>query len=272
MHNFLFNDNEIRIVFDEENNPWFVLSDVLKALESSTTVTAAKESINQGLGKVLVVDHPLKTRGGDQMMTCIAKPAITFLVDRSNTEIGKQLRKFIHLELLPEIEKTGQYKSKIDNSDKLQLTKNQEADIIDRIGEAIFSAISKIDEKYTQIVEENNKLKKYLEQIVLDNAEIKKNMKLLSGNPLRNTVAFYPSETVVEAINMDFVVHNELGIFTKAELWTFLKDIKMYKQSLEPFRSYVNANFTNNRLGFSLIGYHFICQKLMENNIISKKK
>ena len=114
----LFEDKEIRYIIDNiTNEPWFVLGDVLNAMGTSTTVTSAKDSINQGFGDGLVNDQPIPDSTGRlQRISVIKKPAITFLVDRSNTEIGMKLRRFIHLELLPEIEKTGQKLKNIVNT------------------------------------------------------------------------------------------------------------------------------------------------------------
>ena len=109
-----FENNEIRIIRDSNNKLWFVLIDLLKSLNTSTTVTAAKSSINQGLGEGLVRDQPLLTEGGIQQVICISKEATLYLVAKSNTDTGFKLRRYIYLEVLPEIEETGGYKSNYD--------------------------------------------------------------------------------------------------------------------------------------------------------------
>lgn len=104
---------EIRTICNELGDPWFVLRDILSATKSSTTTTAAKSSIEQALGGGLVTDIPLETAGGTQMTTIVAEAGATFLVSRSTTEAGKKLNRFIHLEVLPQIRKTGQYARKL---------------------------------------------------------------------------------------------------------------------------------------------------------------
>ncbi len=104
---------EIRTICNELGDPWFVLRDILSATKSSTTVTAAKSSIEQALGEGLVADIPLETAGGTQTATIVAEAGATFLVSRSTTEAGKRLNRFIHLEVLPQIRKTGQYARKL---------------------------------------------------------------------------------------------------------------------------------------------------------------
>jgi prophage antirepressor-like protein len=88
---------------------WFVLKDVLEAMETSTTTTASISSIEQGLGKGFVNDIPLQTVGGVQNVTIIHEAAATYLVSRSNTEQGRRLNRWIHTEVLPSIRKTGSY-------------------------------------------------------------------------------------------------------------------------------------------------------------------
>lgn len=105
---FSFNSHEIRIT-DQDGNPWFILRDLLEAMESKTTTTAAVESINQGLGEGFVGDIPLQTTGGVQSTIIVAESAATYLLSRSNTEKGRELNRFIHVEVLPSIRKTGSY-------------------------------------------------------------------------------------------------------------------------------------------------------------------
>lgn len=60
---FSFESHSIRVT-DQNGEPWFVLRDLLEAMETATTVTAAIGSIKQGLGEGFVADIPLQTAGG----------------------------------------------------------------------------------------------------------------------------------------------------------------------------------------------------------------
>lgn len=62
---FSFDTHEIRVT-DQNGTPWFVLRDLIEAMESKTTTTAAVESIKQGLGGGFASDIPLPTAGGTQ--------------------------------------------------------------------------------------------------------------------------------------------------------------------------------------------------------------
>lgn len=105
---FSFESKEIRVV-DQNGNPWFILRDLLEAMESKTTTTAAVESIKQGLGDGFVNDIPLQTAGGPQQIIIVAESAATYLLSRSNTDKGRELNRFIHIDVLPTLRKTGSY-------------------------------------------------------------------------------------------------------------------------------------------------------------------
>jgi len=107
---FSFESHQIRTITNEQGDPWFVLRDLLDSMESSTTTTAAIDSIKQGLGDGFVADLPIQdSLGRTQQAAIVAEAAATYLLARSNTAKGRELNKFIHVEILPQIRKTGAY-------------------------------------------------------------------------------------------------------------------------------------------------------------------
>jgi prophage antirepressor-like protein len=108
---FAFENKEVRIT-DRNGKNWFVLRDVLSAMNSKTKRQEAVESVEDSLGKGEVDTLPISdSLGRMQEALIISEPAVTYLLARSNTEEGKRLNKWIHTEVLPSIRKTGQYKS-----------------------------------------------------------------------------------------------------------------------------------------------------------------
>ena len=105
---FEFDSQEIRVI-DVNGNPWFVLSDVLKAIGTKTRPADAKASLLEELGEEVATDYPLLTAGGMQNVLIINESALTFVVSRSLTETGKRFNRWIHSEVLPSIRKTGTY-------------------------------------------------------------------------------------------------------------------------------------------------------------------
>lgn len=75
---FQFESQDIRTITNERGEPWFVLRDVLDATQSKTTVTAATDAINQGLGDGFASDIPiLDPLGREQVVRVIAEAAVT---------------------------------------------------------------------------------------------------------------------------------------------------------------------------------------------------
>jgi len=148
---FSFDSREIRVV-DQNGNPWFILRDLLEAMESKTTTTAAVESIKQGLGEVFVNDIPLQTAGGMQQVIIVAESAATYLLSRSNTEKGRELNRFIHVEVLPSIHKTGSY------------SVNTEIDELETLGNMIL-ALSAERKRIRLLEAESSKINERLNQI-----------------------------------------------------------------------------------------------------------
>lgn len=108
LQNFSYNNCKVRS-FLVDSEPWFVAKDVLTVMESSTTVTALESMVVKGLGKEFVDSQPLETNGGTQQMLLLSEAALTFFLSRSRTEMGKQINRWIHSEVLPAIRKTGSY-------------------------------------------------------------------------------------------------------------------------------------------------------------------
>ena len=107
---FQFETKSIRTLANEQGEPWFVLRDVLEAMGTSTPTAVAISSVEQGLGNGFNVVIPITdSMGREQSAIIVAEAAVTYLLSRSNTEQGRKLNRFIHVEVLPAIRKTGTY-------------------------------------------------------------------------------------------------------------------------------------------------------------------
>ena len=127
---FVFETCEVRIT-DHNGELWFVLHELLDSIKSKTTTTAAVESIKQGLGDGFVVDIPiLDALGREQNTVIVAEPAATYLLSRSNTKKGRELNRLIHVEVLPQIRKTGTYRPKSFIEDVVEGMKRNEVKLM----------------------------------------------------------------------------------------------------------------------------------------------
>lgn len=107
---FQFETKSIRTIANEQGEPWFVLRDVLEAMGTSTPTAVAISSVEQGLGDGFNVVIPITdSMGREQSAIIVAEAAVTYLLSRSNTEQGRKLNRFIHVEVLPALRRTGQY-------------------------------------------------------------------------------------------------------------------------------------------------------------------
>jgi prophage antirepressor-like protein len=110
---FEFESNQGRYFVDEKGDLWFVLIDILKMSDSKTVAANAQKTVEANLGKGLLNEKPLPDATGFIQNTVVVhEAAFTFLVSRFRTELGKKLNRYIHVELLPTIRKTGGYISK----------------------------------------------------------------------------------------------------------------------------------------------------------------
>ena len=110
---FEFESNQGRYFVDEKGDLWFVLIDILKMSDSKTVAANAQKTVEANLGKGLLNEKPLPDATGFIQNTVVVhEAAFTFLVSRFRTELGKKLNRYINVELLPTIRKTGGYISK----------------------------------------------------------------------------------------------------------------------------------------------------------------
>lgn len=99
-----YGGTEVRMVLDEENNPWWVAKDVCTVLEySDVSMTLQKlDDDEKGTKKIC-------TPGGDQMMLVINEPGLYTLIVRSNKPEAKIFKRWVTHDVLPSIRKTGSY-------------------------------------------------------------------------------------------------------------------------------------------------------------------
>ena len=101
---FDFNENYVRIVTDNPNEPLFVAKDVAIALGYQDTTNAVKQHC-KGVAK----HHPLYTDGGVQNTRVINETDVYRLIFGSKLESAVKFQNWIFEEVLPSIRKTGGY-------------------------------------------------------------------------------------------------------------------------------------------------------------------
>lgn len=101
---FNFQSNEVRVVKDDNGEPWFVAKDVcdVLGLTNSRVAVSPLDEDEKGVSKVY-------TPSGEQKMCVINESGLYALVIRSNKPNARKFRKWITSEVLPSIRKHGGY-------------------------------------------------------------------------------------------------------------------------------------------------------------------
>lgn len=107
---FLFEETQIRTLFNVETNEGYVcLSDLLKAQGTTTQPWQVLPEIEEIFGKGSKIVLPLETPGGIQDVIFISEHAAAFIISRGRTEVSKRLNRWLFTEVIPSIRKTGCY-------------------------------------------------------------------------------------------------------------------------------------------------------------------
>ncbi|NCB17313.1 MAG: phage antirepressor protein [Synergistales bacterium] len=102
---FSFNSSEVRVVRDEQGEPWFVAKDVCEVLELVNPSEALK-ALDDDERNTLRISEGIR---GNPEMNIISESGMYTLVMRSNKPHARKFRKWVTSEVLPSIRKTGSY-------------------------------------------------------------------------------------------------------------------------------------------------------------------
>ena len=92
----------IRVVRDENGEPWFVAKDVLDVLDLDKTALRKLDEDEKGVDSI-------HTPGGDQQMTTVTEPGFYKLVMRSRKPEAKAFQRWVTHEALPALRREGGY-------------------------------------------------------------------------------------------------------------------------------------------------------------------
>lgn len=107
----------IRIVSDEQGNPWFVLSDVCKAIDYKNSRDAQKLIDVDDVEKRYVIDD----LGRQQEAWCCTEPGLYQFLCSSQVDKAKPFRRWVFAEVLPAIRRQGYYGQPLDVAQQLRL-------------------------------------------------------------------------------------------------------------------------------------------------------
>ncbi|MDL2226560.1 hypothetical protein LJB86_02755 [Deltaproteobacteria bacterium OttesenSCG-928-M10] len=101
---FAFGDNLVRIIRDENGDPWWVAKDVCAILELSDVSMSLRNLEDDEKGTSIIC-----TPGGPQEMLVVNEPGLYSLIFRSRKPEAREFRRWVTHEVLPAIRCTGRY-------------------------------------------------------------------------------------------------------------------------------------------------------------------
>ena len=97
--------NDIRVITDNQGEPWFVLKDVCDALELSNPSMVADRLDGDDLSTTEVIDN----RGRNQKTNVVTEAGLYEVIFMSRKPEAKAFRRWVTSEVLPSIRKHGMY-------------------------------------------------------------------------------------------------------------------------------------------------------------------
>ncbi len=113
---FNFNEHEVRVIQDENGEPWFVATDIAKVLGYSSAKDMTRNLDDDEKGR-----HNLPTLGGNQELSIINESGLYSAILSSRRKEAKPFKKWVTHDVLPSIRKHGMYAKDelLDNPDVL---------------------------------------------------------------------------------------------------------------------------------------------------------
>lgn len=108
---FLFEDNQLIRSIDQDGNPWFVGTDICKALEVKNTSQAFERLDEDEKADICLSDTSLNKTMQDRSFLAVNESGLYSLILSSRKPAAKRFKKWVTSEVLPSIRKTGSYSS-----------------------------------------------------------------------------------------------------------------------------------------------------------------
>ena len=101
---FKFGDQQVRVITDDQGEPWFVAADICRVL----TISKPENTYGR-LDDDEKDTHIVGSPGGQQEMVTINESGLYSLILTSRKPSAKKFKKWVTAEVLPSIRKTGGY-------------------------------------------------------------------------------------------------------------------------------------------------------------------
>jgi len=231
---------EVRILYDKENNPWFVGKDVTRILgykRSNDSIRKHVEDYAKIDYKTFLEINCLRHLDVDQNLPynslLINEPGIYMLAMYSNEPIAKDFQKWIFVDILPSIRKYGEYKLQKE-CDQLKKDNEQFKKYLIETNNEYTQRIERIREPYNSVKKELHELQEKIsnrDELILIKL-YKKKISYLSQYYLFTD----NKQNIDKRINKLKKEYNKLTIIKRIE---YNSDIK---KLLEMIKNYLETN------------------------------
>jgi len=195
---FRFAGFPIRTILDDKGNPWWIATDVARALNFRDAFNAIR-----GLDPEEKDTHIVSTPGGEQPYTIINEPGLYSLILRSNKPEARRFKRWIVTEVLPAIRKNGHYSvEKISRRELAQL---------------ILEAEAEIDRANQHIAELAPRAQGYDQVCSADNAQTMATVAKVLGTGRDRLFAFLRGKGILQANNLPYQRYLNAGLFKVIE-------------------------------------------------------
>lgn len=99
---FAFDDFQVRVLTDDQGEPWFVAADICRALQLDRKSLERLDDDEKGVSSV-------HTLGGQQKMTTVNQSGLFDLVLGSRKPEARRFKRWVTHDVLPALSKTGKY-------------------------------------------------------------------------------------------------------------------------------------------------------------------
>jgi len=158
-----YDDTEIIVIFDKDNNIWFSGIQISRMLEYKFPEQAIRKKVKKIYKKRLdeLTDNPKEYGKNTQPHSIFINEAGLYtLINSSKQDVAKKFKEWIFGEVLPKLRQTGKYELEQKYKDKLNGVANELEQKYKKQLEQIKTKINQLEEK-NRILENNQKKNKF---------------------------------------------------------------------------------------------------------------
>jgi anti-repressor protein len=253
------NFGKIRIILDENNNPWWIAIDICKSLGLNNITEALRTLKDNEKMTFRNTEGHSNQRGGAQFFILINEPGLYKLIFKSRKVEAEKFQDWIFYEILPSIRKTGSYSINNTPMNRTQF-----------LAQALIYANEEIIERDKLINEKNTIIENQTEKIKEDKPKVEFHDRVANST---DTIELGEMAKILKQNNIEIGRNRfiddcrEKGYLMGSRPTQKSMDLKVMKTDL---RSYINAKGEEKFYNQTVItskGIKYFLNKYLENKL-----